>query len=238
MGITSQDQLTIVENEKKRKYDVLANEMGAMHKCKTRIIPYVLTWDGIVTKFHKSYAKEIGLTTKIQSYIQFIVLKKTLESISYDYRRGGEEITEESVENVVLTGARDCNLTEVKASVPVATDDPATLPPQDLVLVTLKAHAVPAAAASIARLLAPGGVLLMLEVVRPSRWVDLSFGFTEGWWAFADDFRATYPLLPADAWQQVLDSVGFDEIVVALGSAGSGDGLEEQALLLARKRSE
>ena len=32
----------IVENEKKRKYDVLANEMGAMHKCKTRIIPYVL----------------------------------------------------------------------------------------------------------------------------------------------------------------------------------------------------
>ena len=50
-------------------------------------IPYVLTWDGIVTKFHKTYTKEIGLTTKIQSYIQFIVLKKTLESVSYDYRR-------------------------------------------------------------------------------------------------------------------------------------------------------
>jgi 2-dehydropantoate 2-reductase len=54
--------------------------------------------------------------------------------------------------------------TEVKASVPVVTDDPATLPPQDLVLVTLKAHAVPAAAASIARLLAPGGsVVFMLN---------------------------------------------------------------------------
>ncbi|KAL4704605.1 hypothetical protein ACJJTC_002039 [Scirpophaga incertulas] len=92
VGITSQDQLTIVENEKKRKYDVLANEMGSVHKCKTRIIPYVLTWDGIVTVFHKSYAKEIGLTTKIQSYIQFIVLKKTLESISYEYRREGVEI--------------------------------------------------------------------------------------------------------------------------------------------------
>ncbi|KAL4709765.1 hypothetical protein ACJJTC_004601 [Scirpophaga incertulas] len=92
VGITSQDQLTIVENEKKRKYDVLANEMGSMHKCKTRIIPYVLTWDGIVTVFHKSYAKEVGLTTKIQSYIQFIVLKKTLESISYEYRREGMEI--------------------------------------------------------------------------------------------------------------------------------------------------
>ena len=92
---------------------MLANEMGAMHKCKTRIIPYVLTWDGIVTKFHKSYAKEIGLTAKIQSYIQFIVLKKTLESISYDYRRGGEEITEES--NVVINEVRDCKLTEVRA---------------------------------------------------------------------------------------------------------------------------
>jgi len=46
---------------------------------------------------------------------------------------------------------------ELRADVPVATDDPASLPPQDLVLVTLKAHAVPAAAAAIARLLAPGG---------------------------------------------------------------------------------
>ena len=42
VGITSQDQLQIVENEKRRKYDVLANEMGAMHNCKTRIIPYVI----------------------------------------------------------------------------------------------------------------------------------------------------------------------------------------------------
>jgi acyl transferase domain-containing protein/NADPH:quinone reductase-like Zn-dependent oxidoreductase/SAM-dependent methyltransferase/acyl carrier protein len=108
----------------------------------------------------------------------------------------------------------------------------------DLVVGANVIHAtrdVGATLGALHRLLAPGGVLLMLEVVRPSRWVDLSFGFTEGWWAFADDFRATYPLLPADAWQQVLDSVGFDEIVVALGSAGSGDGLEEQALLLARK---
>jgi 2-dehydropantoate 2-reductase len=47
--------------------------------------------------------------------------------------------------------------TELRAAVPVATDDPSTLPPQDLVLVTLKAHAVPGAAAAIARLLAPGG---------------------------------------------------------------------------------
>ena len=91
IGITSQDQLQTVESEKKKKYDILANELGAMHNCKTRIIPYVLKWDGIVTKIHKSYAKEIGVTTKIESYIQYTVLKKTLESISFDYRRDGEE---------------------------------------------------------------------------------------------------------------------------------------------------
>ena len=72
MGITSQDQLQTVESEKKRKYDILANEMGAMHKCKTKIIPFVLTWDGIVTKFHKTYCKEIGITKKIQAYTQYI----------------------------------------------------------------------------------------------------------------------------------------------------------------------
>ena len=44
----------------------------------------------------------------------------------------------------------------------VVTDNPSTLPPQDLVLVTLKAHAVPAAATAIARLLAPQGCAVFL----------------------------------------------------------------------------
>ena len=92
VGITNQDQLQIVENEKRRKYDVLANEMGATHNCRTKIIPFVLTWDGIVTRFHKTYSKEIGLTRNIASYIQYIVLKKTFESISYSYRRDGDHI--------------------------------------------------------------------------------------------------------------------------------------------------
>jgi len=41
-----------------------------------------------------------------------------------------------------------------------ASDDPGQLPPQDLVIVTLKAHAQPTAADSIARLIAPGGLAL------------------------------------------------------------------------------
>jgi len=46
---------------------------------------------------------------------------------------------------------------EIAVRPTVATDDPSSLPPQDMVLVTLKAHAVPGAAAAIARLLAPQG---------------------------------------------------------------------------------
>ncbi|KAI4292954.1 hypothetical protein PAPHI01_2228 [Pancytospora philotis] len=88
VGITSQDRLVTVETEKTRKYDVLANKLGAEHRCKTKIIPYVMTWDGVVTKFHRRHSTEIGLSDFVEAYIQTIVLKKTLESISFEYRRG------------------------------------------------------------------------------------------------------------------------------------------------------
>ncbi|TBU10634.1 hypothetical protein CWI38_1636p0010, partial [Hamiltosporidium tvaerminnensis] len=52
VGITSQDSLQIVETEKLRKYDLLANELGLIYKCSVEIIPYVMAWDGIVTKYH------------------------------------------------------------------------------------------------------------------------------------------------------------------------------------------
>ncbi|KAF7682554.1 hypothetical protein TCON_2221 [Astathelohania contejeani] len=48
VGITSQDNLQIVKTEKKRKYDFLANKLGLLCKAKTNIIPYVMTWDGVV----------------------------------------------------------------------------------------------------------------------------------------------------------------------------------------------
>lgn len=44
----------MVESETARKYDVLANEQAALYKCKVRIIPYVMTWDGVVTNTTKS----------------------------------------------------------------------------------------------------------------------------------------------------------------------------------------
>ncbi|KAF7684195.1 hypothetical protein TCON_0618 [Astathelohania contejeani] len=61
-GITSQNNLQIVETEKKRKYDLLTNELDLLYKAKTKIIPYVMTWDGVVTKYHRNYLKELNIT--------------------------------------------------------------------------------------------------------------------------------------------------------------------------------
>ncbi|TBU09930.1 hypothetical protein CWI39_0017p0020 [Hamiltosporidium magnivora] len=68
--ITSQDSLKIVQTEKLTKYDLLANELGLIYKCSVEIILYVMTWDGIVTNN--------------------IIHKKTIETISFDQRRGLE----------------------------------------------------------------------------------------------------------------------------------------------------
>ncbi|TBU10052.1 hypothetical protein CWI38_2064p0020, partial [Hamiltosporidium tvaerminnensis] len=90
VGITSQDSLQIVETEKLRKYDLLANELGLIYKCSVEIIPYVMTWDGIVTKYHKSHLKRLEIPMNVEAYIQSIVLRKTVETISFDRRRGLE----------------------------------------------------------------------------------------------------------------------------------------------------
>ncbi|KAI5175251.1 hypothetical protein PAEPH01_2120 [Pancytospora epiphaga] len=49
-----------------------------------------MTWDGVVTKYHRWHLKDIRITESVESYIQTIVLKKTLERISFEYRCGVE----------------------------------------------------------------------------------------------------------------------------------------------------
>jgi len=51
---------------------------------------------------------------------------------------------------------------EIRGTPAAATDDPASLPKQDLVIVTLKAHSLPAIAAQLEQLLAPQGCALFM----------------------------------------------------------------------------
>ena len=55
-----------------------------------------------MTNIHKHHVKQIVLSPSTEAYIQCIVLKKTLESIFYDCRRGVEdEIQDSSVRDLI-----------------------------------------------------------------------------------------------------------------------------------------
>ncbi|KAK1350270.1 hypothetical protein LUQ84_000508 [Hamiltosporidium tvaerminnensis] len=49
-----------------------------------------MTWDGIVTKYHKLHLKRLEIPMNVEAYIQSIVIKMTVETISFDRRRGLE----------------------------------------------------------------------------------------------------------------------------------------------------
>lgn len=83
-------------------------------------------------------------------------------------------------------------------------------------------------------LLAPGGLLILLEGIARYRWVDLTFGLTDGWWRFSDvDLRAEHALLGAEQWLALLAASGFEE-PHRVPSTASGRALKGQAVLVAR----
>jgi 1-acyl-sn-glycerol-3-phosphate acyltransferase len=84
----------------------------------------------------------------------------------------------------------------------------------------------------VRQLLAPGGLLVLLELSRKTGWLDLIFGITEGWWRFADtDVRPAYPLLSAERWRALLRQTGFDETVSVSEPTDQGEPLS--AVILA-----
>ena len=81
-------------------------------------------------------------------------------------------------------------------------------------------------------LLAPGGIMLLLEGTRPRRWIDLIFGLTEGWWLFEDkERRPSHPLLDAAAWKTLAADSGFAEAAVFQQTEGV---LFDQSIVAAR----
>lgn len=84
-------------------------------------------------------------------------------------------------------------------------------------------------------LLAPGGILVLLEGTRRQRWLDLIFGLTEGWWKFADlDLRPNYPLLSANRWQELLLDMGFQDAVTIPSAQHNQGVLSQQAVIVAQ----
>jgi acyl transferase domain-containing protein len=89
--------------------------------------------------------------------------------------------------------------------------------------------------AHVRRLLAPEGLLAIMEATRPMRWLDLTFGLTDGWWRFADeDLRPSHPLLSGRQWRDLLSASGFETPVTLPVEPEEADLLSAQALFLAR----
>jgi acyl transferase domain-containing protein/NADPH:quinone reductase-like Zn-dependent oxidoreductase/NAD(P)-dependent dehydrogenase (short-subunit alcohol dehydrogenase family)/SAM-dependent methyltransferase/acyl carrier protein len=88
---------------------------------------------------------------------------------------------------------------------------------------------------NVRRLLASGGWLLMLEVTRPQRWFDVTFGLTDGWWRFGDhDLRTRCPLLSRTKWRHLLQQTGFDQTLIVPDIGIGTEETEDQAMLVAR----
>jgi acyl transferase domain-containing protein/acyl carrier protein len=84
-------------------------------------------------------------------------------------------------------------------------------------------------------LVRPGGSVLLLEGTRPQRWIDLTFGLTDGWWRFTDrDLRPDYPLMDAGKWRDELQKVGLEEAAAVPGDGAPG-ALADNIILVARK---
>jgi acyl transferase domain-containing protein/NADPH:quinone reductase-like Zn-dependent oxidoreductase/ubiquinone/menaquinone biosynthesis C-methylase UbiE/acyl carrier protein len=74
----------------------------------------------------------------------------------------------------------------------------------------------------VQRLLASQGLLVLLEIAQPSRWVELVFGLFEGWWRFRDaDLRPSSPSLSRRQWMSLLQEMGFAHpLAVSVGDDG------------------
>jgi acyl transferase domain-containing protein/NADPH:quinone reductase-like Zn-dependent oxidoreductase/acyl carrier protein/phospholipid N-methyltransferase len=67
---------------------------------------------------------------------------------------------------------------------------------------------------NVKQLMAPGGVLLLLELAQVHGGTALIFGLTDGWWRFRDrDVRPDQPLLPGKRWVELLLECGFTDAV-------------------------
>ncbi|NEO73021.1 type I polyketide synthase [Moorena sp. SIO3H5] len=88
---------------------------------------------------------------------------------------------------------------------------------------------------NVRKLLAPGGMLVLLEATSRQRWIDLIFGMLEGWWKFQDyDLRPDYPLLSRNQWKKLLGETGFTEVVAIPEVEGMSETFSQQAVIIAQ----
>lgn len=87
-------------------------------------------------------------------------------------------------------------------------------------------------------LLAPDGLLVILETTRDLAFFDISLALIEGWRQFADPWRHDTPLLTADRWLDLLRACGFVDVAAFPHAGGATDVLPQTVLVARRGRAE
>ncbi|MEA5554859.1 type I polyketide synthase [Nodularia spumigena] len=84
-------------------------------------------------------------------------------------------------------------------------------------------------------LIAPNGLLILLESTGARRWIDLTFGLTEGWWLCTNDpHRNGYPLLNTKHWQNLLTAHGFAQTNIIEPTHPDTRNLLKQSVIIAK----
>jgi microcystin synthetase protein McyG len=108
----------------------------------------------------------------------------------------------------------------------------------DLVIASNALHATAdlrTSLGNVQKLLAPMGLLVLLEGTSKPRFGDLTVGLTEGWWRFTDTDLRSYALMAPDRWVSLLEDLGFTESVAFPEYEGDpGHPLANQSIVLAR----
>jgi len=89
--------------------------------------------------------------------------------------------------------------------------------------------------AHLHQMLAPEGLLILLETTAKQRWIDLFAGFTGGWWKFTDfDLRPNHPLISAETWEFLLKETGFETTATLKPSLKNQPVTAQPAIILAQ----
>ena len=110
----------------------------------------------------------------------------------------------------------------------------------DLIVSANAVHAVKDLRAALRRikaLLAPGGMLVLIESTVHFDYFDMTTGLIEGWQHFADDLRGDNPLLAPSVWTDALRVAGFEE-ARAWPKAGAAAEAMGQHVIVARVAGE
>jgi acyl transferase domain-containing protein/2-polyprenyl-3-methyl-5-hydroxy-6-metoxy-1,4-benzoquinol methylase/acyl carrier protein len=66
---------------------------------------------------------------------------------------------------------------------------------------------------NLKQLLAPGGIICLVEITEPKRWIHMINGLAEGWWHFEDsDIRTDSSLLGLPTWEKIFKQLAFQNV--------------------------